>query len=146
MLSGRFNAFAPFDQLRREISHLLDEFDPLGVRGALSGSSAFPAVNVWECGEYLCAEAEVPGVTQDNIEVLVVGNELTIKGHRPTPEEKDVSYHRRERGAGDFARVLTLPVEIEADKVEASLKDGVLTLKLPKAAEARARKITVKTS
>ncbi len=146
MLSGRFNALAPFDQLRREIAHLLDEFDPLGVRGALSGSSAFPAVNVWEGGEYLYAEAEVPGVTQDNLEILVVGNELTIKGRRPMPEEKDVSYHRRERGAGDFSRVITLPVEIEADKVEASLKDGVLTLKLPKAEQARPRKISVKSS
>jgi len=146
MLSGRFNALAPFDQLRREIGHLLDEFDPLGVRGVLSGSSAFPAVNVWEGGDYLCAEAEVPGVTQDNLDILVVGNELTIKGRRPAPEEKDVAYHRRERGTGDFVRVISLPVEIEADKVEATLKDGVLTLKLPKAAEARARKISVKTS
>ncbi len=146
MFVRRYNRVSPFDQLRREISGLLDEFDPLGVRGALFGSPSFPAINVWEGGDCLYAEAEIPGVAQDNIEILVVGNELTIKGRRGAPDDKEVSYHRRERGTGEFSRTLTLPVEIKADAVEATLKDGVLTLKLPKADEARPRRITVKAS
>ncbi len=144
MLVGRFNALAPFEQLRREISNLLDEFNPLGVRETLFGAASFPAVNIWEGGDCLHAEAELPGVSQENLEILVVGNELTLKGRRPAPEGQDLAYHRRERGTGEFVRVVTLPTEIEADKVEASLKDGVLTLKLPKAEAARPRKITVK--
>lgn len=146
MLARRTNTFAPFEQLRREISNLLDDFDPLGVRGAIFGSPAFPAVNVWEGGDCLYAEAEVPGVAQENIEVYVVGNELSIKGRRSPHDEKNITCHRRERGSGEFARMLTLPVDIESAKVEASLKDGVLTIKLPKAEEARPRKISVKTS
>jgi len=146
MLVRRYNRFSPFEQLRREISGLLDEFDPLGVRGALFGAPSFPAINVWEGGDCLYAEAEVPGVARENLDILVVGNELTVKGRRSEPEGKEVSYHRRERGTGEFSRTLTLPVEIKADSVEAALKDGVLTLKLPKADEARPRKITVKAS
>lgn len=140
----RYNRISPFEQLRREIAGLLDEFDPLGVRGALFGSPGFPAINVWESGDCLYAEAEIPGVTQDDLEILVVGNELTIKGRRGTAEEEDASYHRRERGTGEFSRTVTLPVDIKAEAVDATLKDGVLTLSLPKADEARPRKITVK--
>ena len=88
--------------------------------------------------------SEIPGVTQEDLEILVVGNELTIKGRRGTAEEEDASYHRRERGTGEFSRTVTLPVDIKAEAVDATLKDGVLTLSLPKADEARPRKITVK--
>jgi HSP20 family protein len=147
MVAHRFSTVAPFEQLRREISSLLEDFDPMGMRGALFGTPAFPAVNLWDDGEHLYAEAEIPGVTEDNLEILVVGNELTIKGRRTMPEdEKEVSYHRRERGTGEFTRSLTLPVDVETEKVEASLKDGILTLRLPKSVEARPRKIAVKES
>jgi HSP20 family protein len=144
MLVDRFNAFSPFDQLRREITRLLDGFDPLTGRPRIFGPPRFPAINVWEGGDCLYAEVELPGVTQDGLEITVVGTELTIKGRRPPLEGKNPSYHRQERGVGEFTRVLTLPVEIDADKVEAGLKDGVLTLTLPKAEVARPRKISVK--
>jgi HSP20 family protein len=146
MLSGRLNAFIPFDQLRREITHLLDGFDPLISRTGLFGPPRFPAVNVWEGGDCLYAEAEIPGVPQENLEILVVGNQLTLKGNRQALEGPNLSYHRQERGTGEFTRVVTLPVEINAEKVDAKLKDGVLTLTLPKAEEARPRKISVKAS
>lgn len=104
----------------------------------------FPALNVWEDGDRLMAEAELPGLRLEDIEVLVVGNELTIKGRRPTPAEIKGSVHRQERGVGEFARTITLPVEIDAEKVEATLKNGVLTVLLPKAEPAKARKIAVR--
>jgi HSP20 family protein len=146
MLVDRFNAFLPFEQLRREITRLLEGFDPLTGRARVFGAPRFPAVNVWEGGEHLYAEAEVPGVSQDGLEITVVGSELTIKGRRPPLEGENLSYHRQERGVGEFTRVLTLPVEIDAEKVQAGLKDGVLTLTLPKAEVARPRKINVKGS
>jgi HSP20 family protein len=104
----------------------------------------FPALNVWEEGDNLIVEAEVPGLKLEDIELMTVGSELTIKGRRPVTNEPDVTVHRRERGAGDFARKITLPDEIDSTKVEAMLRDGILAIVLPKAEPARARKIPVK--
>jgi HSP20 family protein len=105
--------------------------------------AAFPAVNVWQHGETIFAEAEVPGLKLDNLEIFVVGNELSIKGNREAKNGETV-YHRRERGAGAFTRVLTLPADVDSNKVEAMLKDGILTLTMPLAETAKARKIAVK--
>ena len=79
----------------------------------------------------------------EDLEVLVHGHELTIKGHRKPVDGEKAIYHRRERTLGEFSRFLTLPVEIDADAVEADLKDGVLTVIMPKAARAKARRIAV---
>jgi HSP20 family protein len=104
---------------------------------------SFPALNVWEYGDNLFAEAEVPGVRSEDIDVSVVGGDLTIRGRRGETQAKDATLHRRERGTGEFNRVLRLPIEVNADKVEATLKDGVLLVKLPKAESAKPRKIQV---
>ena len=89
---------------------------------------------------------EVPGVQMSNIEINVVGNELSIKGKRECGCGEGVTIHRQERGSGEFSRFLTLPVAIDAEKVEAVLKNGVLTIKLPKAEAAKPRRIEVKTN
>ncbi|MBI4718610.1 MAG: Hsp20/alpha crystallin family protein [Planctomycetes bacterium] len=104
----------------------------------------FPQVNVWEDSDSLVAEAEIPGLTMQNVEVFVLGDELTIQGKRGETSGEGVTYHRRERGLGEFSRVLRLPVAIDADKVSAELRDGVLTIRLPKAQAALPRKIQVK--
>jgi len=75
-----------------------------------------------------------------------VGNELTIKGRRTPPASDNPTYHRQERATGEFTRVVTLPAEVNADKVEAVLKDGVLSVRLPKAEQARPRKIALRTN
>lgn len=131
-------------ELRRELDRLFDNFVP----GELFGTrpTAFPALNAWEDGERLMIEAEVPGLKLDDLEITVKGNELMLKGTRPAVEDEQTVYHRRERGCGEFARYVTLPVDVDADRVEAALKNGVLTIVLPKAEKARARKITVKTA
>ena len=105
---------------------------------------AFPAVNAWEDADNVYVEAELPGLKLDDIELFVVGDELTVKGERRHVDEEDVSYHRKERGTGCFSRVFRLPVGVDADKVEAALRDGVLTVTMPKAAEAKPRKVEVK--
>jgi HSP20 family protein len=102
---------------------------------------------VWEEKDQFYAEAEVPGFKTDELDISVVGNELTIKGNRQDPSpEKDTTFHRRERGIGTFTRVVRLAVEVDATRVEASLRDGVLLIKLPKSEAARPRKIDVQTS
>jgi len=88
-------------------------------------------------------EMEVPGLKSDQLEISVVGDELSIKVQRPDLQQEGVTYHRRERPVGEFARVLRLPAEVEADHVEAELRDGVLSITLPKAERARPRKISV---
>jgi len=146
MLTRAMNPFAALSELQREMNRLFEGYGPRLDGGVWLTTPTFPALNVWEDGESLYAEAEIPGVSQSDVEVYAVGNELTIKGTRTPREGQDVAYHRRERGTGEFTRVVTLPVDIDADKVQASLKDGVMTVKLPKSEQARPRKIKVKTS
>jgi len=134
-----------YNQLRREMDDLFsgvfgDMFD--GWRSA----PGFPAVNLWEDAECLYAEAELPGMSMEDVEVFVTGDELHVKGCRKAPRDEGLTYHRRERGTGEFSRVVTLPYEVNADKVDATLKDGVLMIVLPKAESARPRKITVKSA
>jgi HSP20 family protein len=89
-------------------------------------------------------EAEVPGLKAENLDITVVGDELTIKGDRPEQLPPEGSFHRRERGVGSFTRIVRLPSEVNADRVEAALNDGVLLLTLPKAEGAKPRKVKVK--
>ena len=148
--SATFPAF-PVNQLRRELDRLFE-----GVLGSPVEATVFPPLNVWEDNDAILVEAEVPGLGMNDFEILVQGNELTIKGQRragygetnagsgSNVEESQAVFHRRERSVGQFARFMSLPTEVDPDKVEASLKDGVLTIKLPKSDRARARRITVK--
>jgi len=147
MLITRVNDSYPVRLLRGEFdrlfSNLAESFpvpDPFGVLGR----RPFPAMNAWEDDKAVYAEAELPGLAMQDIEVLVMGDELTVKGERKDTEMEGVTYHRRERGVGTFSRVLRLPVQVDADKVEATLRDGVLTVKLPKAQAALPRKIELR--
>ncbi|MCS6975886.1 MAG: Hsp20/alpha crystallin family protein [Gemmatales bacterium] len=142
----------PFQELQREMRRLQREMDRIFGRwgfelptAALPFAAAYPPVNVWEDEEFVYAEAELPGVSMDNLEITVTGtNQLTIKGERkPTGPEK-AEWHRRERAFGAFERILELPVPVDPAKVEARLENGVLTIKMAKGAEARPRKIVVK--
>ena len=104
-----------------------------------------PAVNVWEREDALLVEMEVPGVKSEDLDISVAGGELSIRIQRPDVAQEGVTYHRRERPVGALQRVLRLPVEVDADRVEAQIRDGVLTITLPKAESAKPRKINVAT-
>jgi len=150
MINGSLVRGYPVSRLRNEIDRAFDNVfgglplrrDP-GLRAGLWGR-AYPLVNVWEVDDKLYAEAEVPGLKLDDIEILIHGSELTIQGERKGVEEEGARYHRRERGTGAFCSKVDLPVEIDVDKVEATLQNGVLTLTMPKARSALPRKIEVK--
>lgn len=134
----------PLTQLRDEMDRLLSGF--LGrfpVGPPLAPNRGQPAVNVWEVDDAVFAEMEVPGVKSDQIEVSVVGDELSLAIRREDIAQDGVTYHRRERGVGSYTRVVRLPVEIDADHVQAQLRNGVLTVTLPKAESAKPRKIEV---
>lgn len=118
---------------------------PQGLAGLnVAGPVVFPPLNVWQTEHELFVEAELPGVAQDHLEISVLGGQLTLRGERQ-PSAEQQTWHRRERAFGAFERTLRLPTDVDADKVEATLEHGVLTIRLPKAEAAKPRKIEVKT-
>lgn len=137
--------YNPFHQLRSEMDRLLNGFLGTATNGGSHSSMGReqPAVNLWDKNESLVMEMEIPGVKSEQIDISVVGTELTIKVKRPDVAEEGVTYHRRERPVGDFTRVLRLPCEVNPDRVAAELQNGVLTLTMPKAEAAKPRKINV---
>lgn len=144
MLAHRFFPLTNFEDLRGEVERVF------GVCTPTSGlcfprARAFPAVNAWENEDSIFVEAEVPGMKMEDLEVEVLGRDLCIKGSRTEERSEDTNYHRQERVYGEFTRHLTLDTDVDAEGVKAALKDGVLTITLPKAASAKARKITVTT-
>lgn len=134
----------PAQQFRREMDRLMTGLFNEFANGSLPWTGqGQPAVNVWETPEAVMVEMEVPGVKNDQIDISVVSNELTIKVERPESREESVTYHRRERPTGVLTRALRLPSDVAADKVEAELRNGVLTITLPKAEAARPRKVQI---
>ncbi len=106
--------------------------------------AAYPALNLWEDNDQLCVEAELPGFELDELEIFVNGGkQLTIKGQRRQVTAEGGVWHRQERTFGSFERTIELPHDVDADKVSAELKQGVLTITLPKREEAKPRRIAV---
>ena len=138
------SSFGRFDQARREMLRLFD-----AVAGETSGdigAGAFPPLNVTQDDENFYLRAEVPGIEPDKLSISAVRNRVSLAGKREIPREHDrVSYHRRERAEGSFNRTVTLPMEVDANRVTARCADGLLTLTLPKAEDAKPRQIAVRT-
>jgi HSP20 family protein len=136
----------PAARFRNAMERLVEDF----VEGSIlsgdgNGSHLLPAVNLRETEEAVIAEAELPGLSQKDISVQVVGDTLTIRGERRhESEEKGRSYHRREISSGIFERRIPLPAEVEADGVEATYTNGILLVNLPKLEGSKPRTILVK--
>ncbi len=145
MVQSYRNPWHPFHQLRDEMDRLLTGFLGAPDGGLPPIFRGQPAANVWEQGDALIVEMEVPGVKSEQLDISVAGGELSVKIERPESGPEGAIYHRRERPVGSFARAVRLPIEVDADKVQAQLHDGVLTITLPKAASAKPRKINVGT-
>jgi HSP20 family protein len=132
-----------FNQLASQLDELYEPSD----RRAVVNPIAFPLLNAWEDEHSFYLEAELPGFSLNDLEIFMTDdNTVTIRGERKEPELSGGKWQRRERAFGCFERTLTLPGRVGADQVEATLKHGVLTVKLPKAAELRPRKIKIKTA
>lgn len=129
------------DRLQREMNQLFDDYTPARVRRA----AGYPAMNAWANEESLTVTAEVPGVGAEDIDISVVGETLTLSGTRNPDELQEGSrYHRQERGSGNFSRSIQLPFPVNVEGVEASFKNGVLQINLPRAEEDKPKKIAVK--
>ncbi len=139
---------SPFDELDR-IRRRMEQLSESLTEGIYREPSAgvFPLINVTEDDDKFYVRAELPGVKSDELDISVTGDTLTIKGERKIPTENQKSiYHRREREAGSFSRIINLPTQIDTKKVEAKSANGVLTLLLSKAESAKARQIQIKAS
>ena len=150
----------PFENLRREVDRLFDDFDGGLWRSRLGRPlfdvqpfwpretfAATPAVDVAETEKGYEITAELPGMDEKNIEVKFADGILTIKGEKhEEKEEKKKDYYLSERSYGSFQRSFQVPDSVQADKIEANFKKGVLTVSLPKSAEAQkaVKKIDVK--
>jgi len=107
----------------------------------------FPLMNISEDKDSFYIRSELPGMKANELDISVTADSLSISGERKIPEESgQAKYHRREREAGKFNRVVTLPGQIDPNSVEANSVDGVLTITLPKAEISQPRQITVKAS
>jgi HSP20 family protein len=159
MTTFRAGFALPLEELRDEFDRLwtsLTTAPPLhgwGVRP----EGVFPAVNVRETADVVSVEAELPGLDAGDVEISVTGEELLLRGSRPqaeagpagngeAAEAEKVVWHRRERGIGSFERRIPLPVAVDPAGVEARLIDGVLSITCPKAAEAKPRRVEVRSA
>ena len=103
-----------------------------------------PAIEVFEKEDKFVVKAELPGMTEEDIDISVVGDTLTIKGERKAESEvKEEDYYCCERSYGSFSRSIAVPSNVDAKKIEASYEDGVLEVSLPKAPEVKPKKIAV---
>jgi HSP20 family protein len=140
---GQFwNEFDRAPPARNPFVRYFDACDPADFAGV---PAAYPPVNVWDDDENLYLEAELPGVTREDLDItLTDGNRLTLKGQRKPAAVGQTTWHRQERSFGSFSRTLALPVLVDADRVEAHFALGGLRVQLPKSPKAKPRRIEVK--
>ncbi len=138
-----WDPFLEMERLQRRMSRLFEEAYGPGLAPWRPG--VYPLVNLSEDKDHLYVRAELPGIKAEGLEITVHEGNLILRGERQIPtEEKQVNYHRRERESGFFRRIVALPARLQPEKVEASCKDGILTIKLAKPEEVKPRKIQVK--
>ncbi len=138
---------APFEWMGRFFNEPIASRLIGGLPSLLRESSELiPAFDVSETGDHIIVKADMPGIDPKNLEINLSGNILTVKGEKEEEhKEENESYHWTERQFGSFVRTFTLPADLKQDGIEATYKDGVLTISIPKAEIAVQKKIEVKT-
>jgi HSP20 family protein len=143
----REDYFDPFVTFRREMDRMFDDFFG-GGRSLQTAQGLTPAVDIDDTDREMVVTAELPGVTEKDVEVNLAGDILTIKGEKKAEhEEKNGDGYYMERRFGSFTRSIRLPFEVKDENVEAKFNNGVLTVRLPKPADMQkpVRRIEVKT-
>lgn len=147
---SELSSWSPFRDLfnmQREIGHVFDSLFPdYSTESAFTAQWA-PRVDVMEQKDAYLIKAELPGVNKGDVKITVHDNVLTVRGEKKQEkEEKDTNMHRIERSFGLFERSFSLPATVKSDKIDASFKDGILAITLPKVEEAKPKEIEVKVS
>ena len=145
MTISRWDPFRELVNLREAMDRLFEEAFVLPRRPEAQGEIVYRLpVDVYETADEYVVEAVVPGIPVDKINIEFQNGALTISGEIPRVEHEGATYHLQERWYGRFQRTLTFPTTVDADKIEATLENGVLRVHLPKVAEARPKQIRVK--
>ncbi len=143
----RFEKVEPFRDLldmHSRMGRVFDDVFGTQSRPALVDRVWAPAIDVYETKDDLVVTAELPGVTEKDIRLTIVENVLSLRGQRmASADVKEENYHRIERWSGSFERHVPLPVPVQADRVRASYRDGVLDIRLPKVEAAKPREIKI---
>ncbi|MFZ5469109.1 MAG: Hsp20/alpha crystallin family protein [Myxococcota bacterium] len=144
-LTSRLAEWDPFRRMRELMR--FDPFQELGMPAWQETDITFaPAFEVKETQDSYVFKADVPGLKEQDLEINVTGERLTVSGKREAEkQEKNETYYAYERSYGSFFRAFTLPAGVDAEHARADLKDGVLTLVLPKTPEVQPKKIAVRT-
>jgi HSP20 family protein len=130
------------DDLRRRIDQLFGKIDAGGFTAPLG----WPRIGVFDNGSDLIVTAEVPGLRQEDIELTVLQDVLTLSGERPPEAPDGYSAHRQERASAHFSRTIILPCRVDSERAAASIANGVLRITLPKVPEVKPRSVTVQAS
>jgi len=136
------NPWRELDRLQREMNRV---FADLPSARGLQPAPRYPTMNVWTNEDSAILTAELPGCNPDKLEISVMNDTLTLSGSRePEKVSEGTTYHRRERGCGNFTRTFQLPFQVAGDKVTATFENGVLEIALPRAESDKPKKIGIK--
>lgn len=144
---SEFPTFRGLESLQRDVNRMFDDFFRGDIRtdDPFFGRDWAPAVDVLENTDAYVLKAELPGLNKDDVKITLENNVLTIRGEKKNDaEKKEGNFHRIERSYGMFERSFTIPGSIKSNDIDAQYKDGVLTLTMPKAEEAKPKMIDVK--
>jgi HSP20 family protein len=129
-------------RMRRDMDQLLGM---LNTPASVANVGVFPAVRLSQNKDSYYVRAELPGTDANDLDIQVTGRNLSISGERKIVSESEKArYHRREREAGKFSRIMSMPGDVDSDKVDASFVNGILTVTIPKSETQKPRQITVK--
>ncbi|WP_300461452.1 Hsp20/alpha crystallin family protein [Desulfobacula sp.] len=136
--------FGAMNLFRNRMDRLFNDFDGSYLYDpAFRLTSNSPRTNLLENGDNFEVQAEVPGISKQDLNIKIQGNYLEISGKRIVDTPDGYNIHRNETGGSTFSRSFTLPADVDAEKVEAMMKDGILYLKLPKSETAKPKQITI---
>jgi HSP20 family protein len=139
--------FRLMDQLRRRMDRMLDDFDQTTESAGLRSTAGnFPRTNLYDAGQALVLEADLPGLTEQDVKLSLTNDVLTLSGEHKTEVPNGYGVHRRERLPLGFSRSYALPAKVDPEKTSAVIKDGVLSVTLEKAPELKPRQISIKSS
>jgi HSP20 family protein len=109
----------------------------------ISGGGSFPLLNVFRQDDDYVIITELPGIRREDVDIQIQGNKVRISGKKDTQFPEEASLHRRERESGSFDRTVTIPIEVDVDKVQADYKNGILALLLPRAERDKPKSISI---
>jgi HSP20 family protein len=140
----RWDMFRGMGDIQTEVNRLFDNFVGRPATASAGERTWLPAVDMQETKDDVVLSFDIPGVTEKDVQVTIMGDLLTVRGERKFErEQSENSYHRVERLYGRFERTVQLPMMVQMDKVKASYRDGVLEVRLPKAEEVKPREIKI---